>query len=63
MRVFKTGESGHEITVCHVQDGNPCLVNMLCVFLDQPAMATAVVEAPTEAVIVSGAVFRKILMR
>lgn len=58
IRVFKTAESGHEITLYHVQDGNPCLVNMLCVFLDQPAMATAVVEAPTEAVIVSGAVFR-----
>jgi CRP/FNR family transcriptional regulator, anaerobic regulatory protein len=58
IRVFKSGESGHEITLYHVQDGNPCLVNMLCVFLDQPAMANAVVEAPTEAVIVPGAVFR-----
>ena len=58
IRVFKSGQSGHEITLYHVHGGDPCLVNMLCVFLDRPAMATAVVEAPTEAVIVSGAVFR-----
>jgi CRP/FNR family transcriptional regulator len=58
IRVFKSGQSGHEITLYHVQAGDPCLVNMLCVLLDRPAMATAVVEAPTEAVIVSGAVFR-----
>ena len=58
IRVFKVGERGHEITLYHVQDGDVCLVNMLCVFLDQPTMANAVVEAPTEAVVVPSAVFR-----
>lgn len=57
--VLKATETGQEITLYHVQEGEPCLVNMLCVFLNRPAMATAVVEVPTEAVIVPEAVFRR----
>lgn len=58
IRVFKTAESGREMTLYHVQDGQPCLVNMLCILLGRPAMATAVVEGPTEAVVLNGAAFR-----
>jgi CRP/FNR family transcriptional regulator len=58
IRVFKTAASGREMTLYHVQDGQPCLVNMLCILLGRPAMATAVVEAPTEAVVLNGATFR-----
>jgi CRP/FNR family transcriptional regulator len=59
IRVFKSSESGREITLYHVEDGQPCLVNMLCVFLDRPAMATAQVEATTEAVVIPAAAFRE----
>ena len=58
IRVFKTGRTGHEITLYHVEGGQPCLVNMLSVFLGQPAIATAVVEAPTEVLTVSASAFR-----
>ena len=58
IRVFKTGETGREITLYHVQEGQPCLVNMLCVFLGQRAMATAVIETPVEAVVISASAFR-----
>ena len=58
IRVFKTAESGREMTLYHVQDGQPCFVNMLCILLGRPAMATAIVEAPTEAVVVHGPTFR-----
>lgn len=58
IRVFKTAASGREMTLYHVQDGQPCLVNMLCILLGRSAMATAVVEAPTEAVVFNGATFR-----
>lgn len=58
IRVFKTTITGHEITLYHVQDGQACLVNMLSIFLQRPAMATAVVEVPTEAVIVPAISFR-----
>jgi CRP/FNR family transcriptional regulator len=33
VRVFKTGETGREITLYHVQAGEICLMNTLCVFL------------------------------
>lgn len=57
IRVFKTAASGREMTLYRVQDGQPCLVNMLCILLGRPAMATAIVEAPTEAVVLDGATF------
>ena len=58
IRVFKAGDMGQEISLYLVQDDESCLVNMLCVFLDRPAMATAIVEAPTDAVVVPAARFR-----
>lgn len=41
IRVYRIGESGREITIYHVRDGETCLVNMLSVFLRQPAVANA----------------------
>jgi len=58
MRVFKGAASGREITLYHVRDGEPCLLNMLSVFLDRPAAATAVVEAETEAIVMPANVIR-----
>ncbi len=59
IRVFKAAETGREVTLYHVHDGQPCLVNMLCVFLGRPAMASAKVEVPTEAVVFAAAAFRE----
>lgn len=59
IRVFKGLPGGREITLYHVRDGEPCLLNMLSVFLGRPAAATAVVEAPTEAIVVPANVVRK----
>jgi CRP/FNR family transcriptional regulator len=59
IRVFKIGETGREVTLYHVQDGEACLINMLCVILARPAMATAQVECATEAVILPGALVRE----
>jgi CRP/FNR family transcriptional regulator, anaerobic regulatory protein len=58
IRVFKTAESGRQMTLYHVRDREACLVNLLCLFLGRPAMASAVVETPTEAVVFDGGVFR-----
>lgn len=58
VRVLKISETGREITLYHVRDGQICLVNMLCVLLGRPAMATAIAEETTEAVIVPAATFR-----
>jgi CRP/FNR family transcriptional regulator, anaerobic regulatory protein len=59
IRVFKEAPGGREITLYHVRDGEPCLINMLCVFLGCPATASSVAEARTDAVIVPAAVVRK----
>jgi CRP/FNR family transcriptional regulator len=58
IRVFKGAATGREITLYHVRDGEPCLLNMLSVFLDRPAAATAVIEADTDAVVVPANVIR-----
>jgi CRP/FNR family transcriptional regulator len=58
LRVFKADDSAQEITLYHVQDQEACLVNMLSVFLDRAAMASAVAEAPTDAVVLPAAMFR-----
>ena len=59
IRVFKTGAGGREITLYHVQDGEACLINMLCTFLAQPATASAQAEEPTECVVIPSRDFRE----
>ena len=59
IRVFKVGETGREITLYHVRDGEACLINMLCVLLGRPAMACAVTEKQVDAVIVPGGAARE----
>lgn len=58
VRVLKKNESGREITLYHVRDGQVCLVNMLCAFLERRAMATAIAEDTTEAALVPTQTFR-----
>jgi CRP/FNR family transcriptional regulator len=61
IRVFRTASNGREVTLYHVRDGQPCLIALLCALLGRRAMATAVVEEPTDAVLVPSDVFRKLL--
>ena len=58
IRVFKTDKAGNQITLYHMQDGQACLVNMLSLVLERPAMGTAIVEISTEAVLIAATVFR-----
>jgi CRP/FNR family transcriptional regulator len=50
IRVFKTGETGREITLYHVQAGDGCVLNLSCGFSNRTYPATALVTAPTEIV-------------
>jgi CRP/FNR family transcriptional regulator, anaerobic regulatory protein len=59
MRVFKLGESGHEITLYHVGPGEACPLNVSCILSDRPVPAMARVEEDVEAVVVPAAVFRR----
>jgi len=61
IRVFKSMSNGREVTLYHVRDRHPCLINMLSVFLHREAMASAVVDAPTEALVIRSDVFRNLL--
>jgi CRP/FNR family transcriptional regulator len=58
VRVFKTGETGREITLYHVEEGQSCLVNMLSVLVAKPAIATARSEVPAEGVVIPGSAVR-----
>ncbi|MBI5706624.1 MAG: Crp/Fnr family transcriptional regulator [Armatimonadetes bacterium] len=59
IRVYKLAPTGREIALYHVQDGESCLVNMLCVYLARPAMASARAEADTQAIAIPASTFRE----
>jgi CRP/FNR family transcriptional regulator len=61
IRVFKTAPNGREVTLYHVRAGQACLVNMVSVVLQREAIASAIVVDPTDALIVPGDIFRKLL--
>ena len=59
LRVYKTSESGREITLYGVAAGEFCLLNLLCVLTGITAPATARVEQPVRAVAFNGTDFRR----
>lgn len=58
MRVFRLNESGRQITLYHLHEGQTCLVNMICAFLNCPTPACALAESPVDAFIVPAVDFR-----
>jgi len=59
IRVFKTSETGREITLYGVGPGEFCMLNVLCVLTGTPSPASARVEEPVEAVAFRGDDFRR----
>lgn len=59
MRVFKLGDSGHEITLYHVSGGEACPLNVSCILSDRPVPAMARVEEAVEAIVIPEAIFRR----
>ena len=58
LRVYKTAESGREITLYHVGPGECCLLNITCLLSHVPCPASAVVIEPLEAALVPADRFR-----
>jgi CRP/FNR family transcriptional regulator len=58
IRVFKAEPNGREISLYHVLDGQPCLMNTLSILQRRPTPASARVEVPTDAVCFDAATFR-----
>jgi len=59
LRVFKLGESGHEITLYHVGAGEACPLNVSCILSERAVPAMAQVEEDTEAVVIPAETFRR----
>lgn len=59
MRVFKLGESGHEITLYNVGAGEACPLNVSCILSDRPVPAMARVEERVEAILIPAETFRR----
>ncbi|MBU2500882.1 Crp/Fnr family transcriptional regulator [bacterium] len=58
LRVFKTGQSGREITLYEVGQGEVCLLNLLSMMTGVTSPAAAVVEEPVVAVYYPAELFR-----
>ena len=59
IRVFKTGESGREITLYHVKPRETCILTSLGIVSNKNYPASAVVESDVQALIFPAATFRK----
>jgi CRP/FNR family transcriptional regulator len=59
MRVFKLGETGHEITLYHVGPGELCPLNVACILSNRSVPAMARIEEDAEAIVVPAARFRQ----
>jgi len=51
LRVFKTGESGREITLYTVNPGESCLLNITSIMSNTPSPATAQAVSPVQALL------------
>jgi CRP/FNR family transcriptional regulator len=56
---YRIAENGREITLFHVDDGHVGPVNVVSVLFDKPAIATAQVDVPTEAILIPGSLVRE----
>ncbi len=59
IRIFKTAESGREITLYHVQAGDICLLTSLTLVTEQVYPASARVMLPAEVLLFPASTFRK----
>lgn len=63
IRVYKSGESGREITLYHVNAGECCLLNISCLTSGAPLPAFAQAETALEALMIPGDIFRTWMSR
>lgn len=63
LRVFKSAESGREITLYMVGPGECCLLNASCITSGAPIPATAQAETAMEVALIPGELFREWLGR
>lgn len=59
LRVYKSAETGREITLYEVGEGETCIVSTLSLILEAPATANAVAHTDVEALLVPPETFRR----
>ena len=59
VRVYKSTESGHEITLYRLGPGDSCILTASCIYADSDFPAVAVTEEDVEAAAVPAPVFRR----
>jgi CRP/FNR family transcriptional regulator len=59
VRVYKTAESGREITLYRLRSGDSCILTASCIFSDSSFPAIAVAEEDVEAALIPSHIFRK----
>lgn len=62
-RVYKSSDSGREITLYRLESGSSCILTASCILSTQPFPAFAVTETPVTAFMVPAPVFRDWLAR
>jgi CRP/FNR family transcriptional regulator len=60
VRVYRSHESGQEITLYFLEPGEQCNVNLNCAFTDTPAIATAVTESGISALMLPADVVKRV---
>lgn len=59
MRVYKTGETGREITLYRIEPGESCILTANCILNRRGFPALAEVEQTTEVLLIPAAVFQE----
>jgi len=62
-RIYKSSDSGREITLYRLGSGSSCILTASCILSTQPFPAFAVTETPVTAFMIPAAVFREWLAR
>lgn len=58
VRVYKLGETGHEITLYRIDPGESCILTASCILSHDPFPAFAIAETDIEAVVIPSPIFR-----
>ena len=61
IRVYKTGETGREITLYEIGPGETCILNASCILAGQTYPANAVTLSPVDVLLVPATEFRRLI--
>jgi len=63
VRVYKVGETGREITLYRIEQGESCILTASCILSQEHFPAMALVEQPVQAVLIPSLILRRWVQR